>query len=1303
MPDEPSSEATPPAPVRKRRWGRRIGLTILGLLLIVVIFHRPIIFGIARFAFVKVAARQNIDLQVRLGGTIWTNLTIENLRAVPTGKGSSPVEKIAIDRIHAEYSIPQLIRKGIGEFLDSYEIKNAELIINAKAGSKQQKQQLGRDLNNLLQQPAFYSDRVRVENFNIEVRAADAVTQVRGFHLLLDPERTGHLRVARLQIPKVRTWENLEATTEYAARNFYLRDLRLDDQMRIVEFNFDASQRADNKGSIQLRGEFFGGTVEWSLIGDRLQKPGKKMAKSFKTELMVNVRDLSLADAAAHFHVPPPPAARLAELSLRVSGEPEIPQTWQGSASVRTEEWTGIESIALTAQLDNGIARIEPIQITTGLNRITGQATARLPPTVYGFEDTDAEGTLEIHAPMIGAFTARMKPPIEAGVQGNVKFALKQRVLSADVDLHATEIQVGTHTIGSADLRGNFSKSLAVKSRFPLDGASSEFALSAKQIQLGPTSIDSLDVTAGNQNELVTFHDGSVVRGSNSLTFSGTTRVPRTKEEQRAFSIEGRWTLHGPALEEFGLGANGEALAGQVEGAGEIRYTASGYDGTIGLEGHGFRYGEFTAEHLHVDIAIANSIAEVREVTLRLDEENRARLVGKVSLKDSRDYEGTIEARFSNLAKFNPLLISAGSRERLAGSLAIDWKGNGSLAAAQHSGATTVALNKAAFGPFNQIEAAIEGTYSPERIDIPKFQVDTDKGAISTRVQLENRQLTLHDLLFSQDGNKRLSGNASLPLDLTQTKNRDLMFPRDQPLDINLASTEIDLEKLLAGRDKPSPLLGSVSAKLSASGTINNPRANLSFAGRNLQSAAVKKLAGATLDGRVDLANDRVVLDAKLAQPNIQPLSINAQLPLVLSDLLATGKVPMETPIQASVILPRSSINFISSFVPAIRYIEGSASVAVRAEGTIAQPKLSGGAEFDLPAIRLREERMPPVAGVKGNLTFSENRLNFNKLTGDIGGGAFNIGGNIQFAKLTEPVFDLRLSTNELLVVRNDTLTIRIDSDLKLGGPLAAATVAGTVAITNSRFFREIDILPIELPGRPAPKPRASQPNVTFPKPPLRDWKFDVAIKSKDPLLIRGNLANGAVYADLKFGGTGLEPWLEGNATIENFVATLPFSRLTVSRGLVYFTRDDPFNPKLDIQAASELREHNISVYIYGSANDPQTVFSSEPPLPQEDIISLLATGTTTTELASNPDVIAGRAAVLVFQKYYRKIFKRGEPSEQESFLDRFNLDVGGVDSRTGQQEVSAQFKLGEQFYLIGDLGVEGNVSTRLQYLIRFK
>ena len=352
---------------------------------------------------------------------------------------------------------------------------------------------------------------------------------------------------------------------------------------------------------------------------------------------------------------------------------------------------------------------------------------------------------------------------------------------------------------------------------------------------------------------------------------------------------------------------------------------------------------------------------------------------------------------------------------------------------------------------------------------------------------------------------------------------------------------------------------------------------------------------------------------------------------------------------------------------------------------------------------RFNNATLPALTNFRSRLNFSGNTLSVERFGGEMAGGPFRLSGRITFPKLTEPTFDLQLKGDNVLIARNDNLTARVDADVKIGGPFKSATVTGNVAVTNSQFLRNIDLIPIGLPGRPAPQPPDSTPQFSFVKPPLRDWKFDVAIKSKDPVLIRGNLANGGAIIDLKLSGTGLRPGLQGVVRLDKVEATLPFSRLEISYGFLYFNQDDSFNPKIDLHGTSLIRDYIVHVYVYGTALSSEAVFTSEPPLPQEEIISLLATGATREELSGKGDVLAGRAAMLLIQQVYRKVFKKGAPTKSDSVFDRLQVDVGNVNPRTGQQTATARFTINENYVLIGDLGVGGDFRGMVKYLIRFR
>src|SRR5439155_21236313 len=117
----------------------------------------------------------------------------------------------------------------------------------------------------------------------------------------------------------------------------------------------------------------------------------------------------------------------------------------------------------------------------------------------------------------------------------------------------------------------------------------------------------------------------------------------------------------------------------------------------------------------------------------------------------------------------------------------------------------------------------------------------------------------------------------------------------------------------------------------------------------------------------------------------------------------------------------------------------------------------------------------------KGRLNFAGNALTIQRFGGELSGGKFTMTGGVKFPRLAEPMMELPLKADSALVARNDTLTARADADIKVTGPFASANVTGNVAITNRHFLKNIDLIPIGLPGRPAPEPPSSRPDFSFP------------------------------------------------------------------------------------------------------------------------------------------------------------------------------------------------------------------------------
>jgi autotransporter translocation and assembly factor TamB len=601
------------------------------------------------------------------------------------------------------------------------------------------------------------------------------------------------------------------------------------------------------------------------------------------------------------------------------------------------------------------------------------------------------------------------------------------------------------------------------------------------------------------------------------------------------------------------------------------------------------------------------------------------------------------------------------------------------------------------------LQANVDATYTPDGLDIPLIFLASDKMDFQASLQAKGDALEVSKIQIDQGKAHYATGYISIPFTWKNLGTLNPVLPADGKVIATVQSENLDLKKLAEDFGAKPVASGLMNVTLEAQGTFSNLVAKLDLQMRDLHLQQVAKLDPATFDLGVQLRDNQLVLAAKLQQAKIQPIQIDASLPFNVSKIVEAKKLDDQTPVTAKLHMPRGSVNFLREFAPSLRDLDGDLAVDVAVNGTIANPVLSGSADMTVNVARSQNATLPALTNFKARLIFNRDTLSFERFGGDLAGGPFTLSGRITLPKLTEPNFDLHLKADSVLVARNDDLTARVDADVKIAGPLKSATVSGNVAVTNSQFLKNLDLLPIGLPGRPAPQPPEDRPQLSFPQPPLRDWKFDVAIKSKDPFLIRGNLANGGAILDLKFTGTGLHPGLEGIVRLENVEATLPFSRLEISNGFLYFDPDDSLNPRIDLQGTSLIRDYIIHVYVYGSSLTPEAVFTSEPPLPQEEIISLLATGTTREELTGNGNVLAGRAALLLVQQLYRKVVKKGQPAKNESVFNRLQVDVGNVDPRTGQQTATARFKINENYVLVGDIGVGGDFRGLVKYLIRFR
>jgi hypothetical protein len=830
----------------------------------------------------------------------------------------------------------------------------------------------------------------------------------------------------------------------------------------------------------------------------------------------------------------------------------------------------------------------------------------------------------------------------------------------------------------------------------------SEAVLSGSNVRYRDYVFDSLEGSVNGNEDLLNAERLVARRKQNELTVHGRYRLPEDWNKWPVQPEQVEIALNAPELGDYWIAESRDKISGPLQIGGQVEWKQGIADGQLSISGTNLRTHDLVFKDLSAQCSIAHNIAYMNDFTANLNEHDFVKANGIVDLDAPHAYRAILAARIADLSKLQPLLRVSGNENELAGSLAIDWEINGDTII-YRSGTLKLLLEKARYGDLKGLHADMDASYSPGGLDIPIIFLRTESMNFQASAQAKDETLEISQIQLNQEGAKYAGGYILIPFVWKNLGTDQLVCPPNGKVVATFESENIDIKKLFEDVGQKPRLSGVVNVKLNAQGTLADLDARLDVQMRDLRSEMLPKFEPATFDLTAQAQHDQLSILGRLQQSKIQPLELTANLPLDIPKIVRARKLPDDTPLAAKLRLPRSSVNFVRQLVPELDTLDGDLALDVDVNGTAGQPALSGAGDITVNLGRFHNPILPTMRDFKARITFAHDALTLEKFGGELAGGRFTMGGRVTFPKITQANLDLQLKGDSVLVARNDNLTARADADLKISGPFLSATVTGNAALTNSQFLKNIDLIPIGLPGRPAPQPLSSRPEISFPSPPLRDWKFDISVKTKDPFLIRGNLANGGAIGDLHFGGTGLHPTLEGTVRLENVEATLPFSRLQVAYGVLYFDPSDSFNPRIELHGTSVVRDYIVHVYVYGTSLEPEAVFSSEPPLPQEEIISLLATGTTRQELTGSNNVLASRASMLLVQQLYRKIFKKGQATQSNSIFDRLDVDFGTVDPRTGQQQATARLKINDQFVVVGDLGVGGDYRGMLKYLIRFR
>ena len=637
------------------------------------------------------------------------------------------------------------------------------------------------------------------------------------------------------------------------------------------------------------------------------------------------------------------------------------------------------------------------------------------------------------------------------------------------------------------------------------------------------------------------------------------------------------------------------------------------------------------------------------------------------------------------------------------------WKGSGDFGPQPHRGSFDIPSFEWVRKDTPPLILRTTGTYAwPREVTLTRLTAISEGQTLEAEATLANRLLTIPRIEWKDGDTRLVGGRAEIPV---PEKPGDLngFLKQTEPISIFLESEWIDNARLAAWLpEKKSPLAaGSGRVNLVVTGTPAVPKIDFEAQLKGLtvpdQPDVPVTDATLTLDG----ADGALVLAGEIRPASYPSVTLSGKMPFKPGEWAENPGAVLEEPLEARAEIPKLELGTFEKMVPKARTLAGNLEGFFSAGGKVGAPELSGELRLSGGAFALEDSPVPPVSNAAALVRLQGKDVLVETLSLEIAGGTVSGSGKTGLQDATKPTLDFSLKGTSLPLKRDESMIVRADANLDIRGDLQQAAISGTVEIVDSLYYRDFEILPVRVPFTAPSRPKLptidpDEKAADMPEP-YRNWTLDVRVRTRDPILIRGNLANGSAIGDVRFGGTLGDIQPQGNAIIHDATARLPFSTLRVDNGAVLFTPAGGLNPELNIRGTSTIGRYEVNVFFYGPVDAPKTALTSDPPLPESEIMTLLATGTTSEGLEGGQAATLKAAQLLVEEWRKGRLPFAEQVAEVMEVINRVDVRIGEDDPLTGQRLNSATIELHDRWFISGSVDKQSNTRVLGAFVIRFK
>ena len=419
------------------------------------------------------------------------------------------------------------------------------------------------------------------------------------------------------------------------------------------------------------------------------------------------------------------------------------------------------------------------------------------------------------------------------------------------------------------------------------------------------------------------------------------------------------------------------------------------------------------------------------------------------------------------------------------------------------------------------------------------------------------------------------------------------------------------------------PLTGGLAGRVEVRGDLSGPRPLVT----TIQLDDLHAILGAGANG-LSIANREPVRatlrDGRLAVESLWLGEVGTDADAVLAGSVgfAAGD-PLDLKFQSS--LPG---RWATILLPTLQ-VNGGLDMLATVRGTLANPIWNG--QGAMRGARIIVLGFPhALEDFTATVALEPSRLVVDTLSAKIGGGVIQGSGTVNLpGGDAAGDYRLQLIAKGVQLRYPEGFLLRGDAELALAPSETGRVIRGVVNLDRVYYLEDLKLGPAQLLRRLLQKQRIEVGETDeF----LSSTQLNITVLAPGAVRVRNNVANLRGSADLALRGTLATPVVFGRVEMEpGGTVRYGDNDYQLDRALVNFTNPYRIEPVLDILARTTIDAYKVNLSLSGPLDRLKPVFSSDPPIPDNEVLGLLATGKTTAGTTAQTSIGAAGAGAEAF------------------------------------------------------------------------